>query len=75
MRALEVMETADDPGDESRESLKASLRRSLQEAKAGHRLPFSQMWEGMGASCFCKDCHPHPPFPPSPMKGEGGNGG
>ncbi len=49
MKAFEVMGTADDPDDESSESVKASLRRSLQEAKAGHRLPLSQMWEGIDA--------------------------
>lgn len=34
-----------DPDDTSVEEIKASLRRALQEAKAGQRIPLSQMWE------------------------------
>ncbi|MBC6473417.1 MAG: hypothetical protein GDA48_11880 [Hormoscilla sp. GM102CHS1] len=42
-------ETAEDPDDESIESVKASLRRSLAEAKEGKRLPIDQLWEGIDA--------------------------
>lgn len=34
-----------DPDDTPVEEIKASLRRALQEAKAGKRIPLSQMWE------------------------------
>jgi hypothetical protein len=42
-------ETAEDPDDESIESVKASLRRSLAEAKEGKRLPIDRLWEGIDA--------------------------
>lgn len=38
-----------DPDDTPIEEVKASLRRALQEAKAGQRLPLSEMWEGIDA--------------------------
>jgi hypothetical protein len=38
-----------DPDDTPIEEIKASLRRALQQAKAGQRLPLSQMWEGIDA--------------------------
>ncbi|MGV0029145.1 type II toxin-antitoxin system RelN family antitoxin [Phormidesmis priestleyi] len=38
-----------DPDDTSIEEVKASLKRALQEAKAGQRIPLSQMWEGIDA--------------------------
>jgi hypothetical protein len=38
-----------DPDDTPVEEIKASLRRALQQAKAGQRLPLSQMWEGIDA--------------------------
>jgi hypothetical protein len=38
-----------DPDDTSIEEIKASLRRALQEAKEGKRIPLSQMWEGIDA--------------------------
>ena len=38
-----------DPDDTPVEEVKASLRRSLQEAKEGKRIPLSQMWEGIDA--------------------------
>ncbi|MEH1904081.1 MAG: hypothetical protein V7L04_22390 [Nostoc sp.] len=38
-----------DPNDKHVEEIKASLRRALQQAKTGHRLPLSQMWEGIDA--------------------------
>ncbi|MEG3969292.1 hypothetical protein QUA00_16980 [Microcoleus sp. T2B6] len=40
-------EDEDDPNDTPVEEVKASLRRSLQQAKAGQRIPLSQMWEGI----------------------------
>ncbi|WP_427159687.1 hypothetical protein ACQFX9_27405 [Aliinostoc sp. HNIBRCY26] len=38
-----------DPDDTPVEEIKASLRRALEEAKAGQRIPLSQMWEGIDA--------------------------
>lgn len=38
-----------DPDDTDIESIKASLRRALHQAKAGERIPLSQMWEGIDA--------------------------
>lgn len=43
----EIDEAEDDPDDTPVEEIKASLRRALQEAKAGQRIPLSQMWEGI----------------------------
>ncbi|MEG3847618.1 hypothetical protein QT971_09450 [Microcoleus sp. herbarium19] len=37
----------DDPDDTPVEEVKASLKRALQQAKTGHRIPLSQMWEGI----------------------------
>ena len=42
-------ELDNDPDDTSIESIKASLRRALQQAKAGQRIPVDQMWEGIDA--------------------------
>ncbi|MEH1836291.1 MAG: hypothetical protein V7L29_30625 [Nostoc sp.] len=39
----------DDLDDTPVEEIKASLRRALQQAKMGQRLPLSQMWEGIDA--------------------------
>ncbi|NEO57950.1 MAG: hypothetical protein F6K54_35785 [Okeania sp. SIO3B5] len=36
-----------DPDDTPVEEIKASLRRALQEAKSGERIPLSEMWEGI----------------------------
>ncbi|MFB2896952.1 hypothetical protein ACE1CI_28900 [Aerosakkonemataceae cyanobacterium BLCC-F50] len=36
-----------DPDDTPIEEVKASLRRALEEAKAGQRLPISEMWSGI----------------------------
>ncbi|WP_275974379.1 hypothetical protein [Argonema galeatum] len=36
-----------DPDDTPIEEVKASLRRALQEVKAGQRIPLSEMWEGI----------------------------
>lgn len=36
-----------DPDDTPVEEIKASLRRALQQAKSGQRIPLSQMWEGI----------------------------
>lgn len=35
----------DDPDDTPVEEIKASLRRALQDAKEGKRIPLSQVWE------------------------------
>lgn len=40
-------ETEIDPDDTPIAEVKASLRRALQEAKAGQRIPLSEMWEGI----------------------------
>lgn len=42
-----LTEDVSDPDDTPIEEVEASLRRSLQEAKAGQRIPLSQMWEGI----------------------------
>jgi hypothetical protein len=36
-----------DPDDTPIPEVKASLRRALQQAKAGQRIPISEMWEGI----------------------------
>ncbi|UNU25545.1 type II toxin-antitoxin system RelN family antitoxin [Microcoleus vaginatus] len=40
-------EAEDDPDDTPVAEVKASLKRAFQEAKAGQRIPLSQMWEGI----------------------------
>ncbi len=45
----EPTEIETDPDDTPVEEIKASLRRALQQAKAGQRLPLSDMWEGIDA--------------------------
>jgi hypothetical protein len=40
-------EAEDDRDDTPVEEIKASLKRALQEAKTGQRIPLSQMWEGI----------------------------
>ena len=40
-------EAEDDPDDTPVAEVKASLKRSLQEAKAAQRIPLSLRWEGM----------------------------
>jgi hypothetical protein len=42
-------ELENDPDDTPLESVKASLRKALQQAKAGERIPLEQMWEGIDA--------------------------
>ena len=42
-----IDESEEDPDDTPVEEVKASLRRALQEAKTGQRIPLSQMWEGI----------------------------
>ncbi|HEY9627980.1 MAG TPA: hypothetical protein V6C84_11810 [Coleofasciculaceae cyanobacterium] len=42
-------ESGQDPDDTSAEEIKASLRRALQQATTGQRIPLSQMWEGVDA--------------------------
>jgi hypothetical protein len=43
--AEEVIEV--DPDDTPIEEVKSSLRRALQEAKSGQRIPIAQMWESI----------------------------
>jgi len=38
-----------DPDDTSVVEIKASLKKALQEAKAGKRIPLEKMWEGIDA--------------------------
>lgn len=45
----EAAETTDDPDDTPVEEVKASLKRALQQAKAGQRIPLSKLWEGIDA--------------------------
>jgi hypothetical protein len=42
-------ESEQDPDDTSVEDIKSSLRRALQQATSGQRIPLSQMWEGIDA--------------------------
>ncbi len=42
-----INESEEDPDDTPVAEIKASLRRALQEAKTGQRIPLSQMWEGI----------------------------
>jgi hypothetical protein len=41
--------TEHDPDDTPVEEVKASLRRALQQAVSGQRIPLDQMWEGIDA--------------------------
>jgi hypothetical protein len=43
----ESNEAEEDPDDTPVAEVKASLKRALQEAKTGQRIPLSQMWEGI----------------------------
>ena len=38
-----------DPDDTPIEEVQASLKRAFQQAKAGHRIPFEKMWDGIDA--------------------------
>jgi len=38
-----------DPDDTPIEEVKASLKRAFEQAKAGQRLPFEKMWDGIDA--------------------------
>ena len=38
-----------DPDDMPIEEVKASLKRAFQQAKAGQRIPFEEMWDGINA--------------------------
>ncbi|MEA5488978.1 MULTISPECIES: hypothetical protein [Pseudanabaena] len=42
-------ELEDDPDDTPIEEVKASLKRAFQQAKAGQRIPFEKMWDGIDA--------------------------
>jgi hypothetical protein len=44
-----VQELEDDPDDTPIEEVKASLKRAFQQAKAGQRIPFEKMWDGIDA--------------------------
>ncbi len=44
-----VEELEDDPDDTPIEEVKASLKRAFQQAKAGQRIPFEKMWDGIDA--------------------------
>lgn len=44
-----VQELEDDPDDTPIEEIKASLKRAFQQAKAGQRIPFEKMWDGIDA--------------------------
>lgn len=43
----EASEMEHDPDDTPIDDVKASLRRALQEARSGQRIPLSQMWQGI----------------------------
>jgi hypothetical protein len=45
----QIEESEQDPDGTSVEDIKASLRRALQQATSGQRIPLSQMWEGIDA--------------------------
>lgn len=45
----QVEESEQDSDDTSVEDIKARLRRALQQATSGQRIPLSQMWEGIDA--------------------------
>jgi hypothetical protein len=44
-----VQELEDDPDDTPIEEVKARLKRAFQQAKAGQRIPFEKMWDGIDA--------------------------
>jgi hypothetical protein len=44
-----ALELEDDPDDTPIAEIKASLKRAFQQAKAGQRIPLSQMWDGIDA--------------------------
>ena len=44
-----VQDLEDDPDDTPIEEVKASLKRAFQQAKAGQRIPFEKMWDGIDA--------------------------
>ncbi len=44
-----VQELENDPDDTPIEEVKASLQRAFQQAKAGQRIPFEKMWDGIDA--------------------------
>jgi hypothetical protein len=44
-----TQDAEDDPDDTPIEEVKASLRRALQQAKEGQRIPIAQMWDGIDA--------------------------
>jgi len=44
-----VQDLEGDPDDTPIEEVKASLKRAFQQAKAGQRIPFEKMWDGIDA--------------------------
>ncbi len=44
-----IQDLENDPDDTPIEEVKASLKRAFQQAKAGQRIPFEKMWEGIDA--------------------------
>lgn len=48
-------ELEQDPDDTPAEDIKASLRKALQQANSGQRIPLSQMWEGFDTECSTPD--------------------
>ena len=44
-----VQELENDPDDTPIEEVNASLKRAFQQAKAGQRIPFEKMWDGIDA--------------------------
>ncbi len=49
VKVIILLPEADDTDDTPIEEIKESLKISLQEAKAGKRIPLQQMWEGIDA--------------------------
>ena len=49
VKVILLVSDENDPDDTPIEEVKASLKRSLLEAKEGKRIPLDQMWEGIDA--------------------------
>lgn len=47
MARSKTAKKTNDPDDTPVEAIKASLRRALQQAKSGDRIPLSEMWNGI----------------------------
>ncbi|BAZ05323.1 type II toxin-antitoxin system RelN family antitoxin [Calothrix sp. NIES-3974] len=46
-KSQEEQELEDDPDDTPVPKIKASLKRAWEQAKAGQRIPLSEMWDGI----------------------------